>query len=379
MPLNYLELQPKIRAYAQKASIARAEMEKQCTELLEWLRRCAAAPQDTLRAACQQYKETRCALPAGDPINLTFPASRPGDGFLLAVDGSQIVPSAHDAVPLALINIGLVALDAASGQAPEIITQSTILDDSPAGVEFKLLSEDLVSLKRDVAELNILNQFQPSEIRPVIALRDGPLELYHEPRQGDQFMPEFKRYLAAMAQLAQKGLTLAGYIDRPQSTTITQMLTIFVNSQAAPKEQPLLPDTYLMDLLLPPGNRSAIFELQSSSSVHYQDDLRLHFFYLNVSSSNKPAIARVEIPAWVARDPQSVDQLQYVLLEQCRLMGSRPYPYVLHRAHETAVVHFEEKEQLQNALQFELRKHGAGEARVSNKQAAKALQSRTRM
>jgi hypothetical protein len=379
MPLNYLDLQPQISNYVQKAAAKQGRVAEQRSQLLEWLQQCATAPQDEVRQRCKSFADTRCALPVAEPINRTFSSSESDSCILLAADGSQIVPSAHDAVPLALINIGLIALNPASSQAPQIITESTIPNDLPENVEFELISEDLISLKRDVAELNILARYEAPGGLPVIALRDGPLELYHEPREGRQFEPEFKNYISAMTRLAQKDFSLAGYIDRSQSTTITQMLQIFKKGEPLPKEQKALPDVDLMEALLPSGQRSAVFELQSTSSVHYTGSLRVHFFYLNVGSNEKPYIVRVEIPAWVADDPHKVSRLQKVLLEQCRIMGSRPYPYVLHRAHETAVVHYDEKEQLQQALQIELQKKGLDHFQPSHKLAAKELPTRTRM
>ena len=65
---------------------------------------------------------------------------------------------------------------------------------------------------------------------------------------------------------------------------------------------------------------------------------------------------RVEIPKWVADDKEKLDLLHGVLVEQCRMMGSKPYPYLLHRAHETAVVKNEEKQQIENMLAMELRR-----------------------
>ena len=135
----------------------------------------------------------------------------------------------------------------------------------------------------------------------------------------------------------------------------------------------------LFSEVLKPGQRSAVFALWSTSSQKYTGDLALHFFYLNVGSEKFPWLARVEIPAWVAADPEQVSLLQRALLEQCRLMGTRPYPYLLHRAHEEAVVHFDEKEQLVARLAVELQRRGLGISAQSNKLSAKELQSRTRM
>jgi hypothetical protein len=379
MPLNYLELQPKLREFARHAAGALKAGEDQRKQLMEWLQECAAAPQTDVRQRCQAQMGERTALPAGEALDQTFAAGKAAACMLLAADGSQIVPSAHDAVPLALINVGMVVLDTAGHQAPAVVTSSTIENDSPEGIEFAHMSEDWISLKRDVAEMDILAKYDPPQNQPVVALRDGPLELFHQPQESEAFAQAFQQYIALLKQLSRKGFSLAGYIDRSQSTTITQMLHIFKTGQPLPKDQNALPDIRLMELLLPPGRRSAIFELQSPSSAHYSDNLRLHFFYLNVGRSEKPYVVRVELPAWVALDPQRVAQLQSLLLEQCALLGNRPYPYILHRAHETAVVHFDEKEQLQQALQIELRKNGADAPQTSYKQTAKELQTRTRM
>jgi hypothetical protein len=107
--------------------------------------------------------------------------------------------------------------------------------------------------------------------------------------------------------------------------------------------------------------------------------LGLHFFYLNVGREGHPWLARVEIPAWVAQNPAMLDPLQAVLFHQCQLMGSRPYPYLLHRAHETAVVTMEEKSQVTQMIAQELRRRGVEVGEQSYKQSAKGLARRTRL
>jgi hypothetical protein len=87
-------------------------------------------------------------------------------------------------------------------------------------------------------------------------------------------------------------------------------------------------------------------------------------------------LVRVEIPRWVAEDASKLDLLQAALLQQCRVMGARPYPYILHRAHEIAVVKFEEKKQIEQMLELELRRAGDEIEEESNKQSAKNLPGR---
>ena len=72
-----------------------------------------------------------------------------------------------------------------------------------------------------------------------------------------------------------------------------------------------------------------------------------------------------------------LDQLHATLVAQCRSMGSRPYPYVLHRAHEAAVVSLEEKEQVTQMIVMELLRRKVEVEHASNKQSAKDLPGRT--
>jgi hypothetical protein len=97
-----------------------------------------------------------------------------------------------------------------------------------------------------------------------------------------------------------------------------------------------------------------------------------------VGREGDPWLARVDIPRWVAADKTLLDCLHGTLLEHCRLMGARPYPYLLHRAHETAVVTLPEKEQVTQMIEMELRRRGLTPGKVSYKQSAKGLQKRTR-
>jgi hypothetical protein len=383
MPLNHLELQPEIRAYALNASKARQKMNENRITALEWLRICAASPYEDLRNQCKRSGE-RCALPCEEQLDQSYKAAAiAGPYVLLAADGSQIIPSAHDAVPVSLINTSRICLEPDSRQAPQVVVHSEILKDIQEGIEVAVLSEDLINLKRDVSELEILNDWQNSGSQAIIALRDGPLELFHEPRQGAPFEQAFEDYVKLLGELARRNFILAGYIDRSRATLVSRMLEIFAEGHlSADGTSPSLaglPDGMLMEALLQPGQRSAIFELQSSSSTHYPDNLRVHFFYLNVGSTSRPYIVRVELPAWAARETKSVSLLQRILLDQCSLLAGRPYPYVLHRAHEEAVVHFEEKEQLQNNLALEMQRRGLEPSLPSHKLSAKELQNRTRM
>jgi len=59
-------------------------------------------------------------------------------------------------------------------------------------------------------------------------------------------------------------------------------------------------------------------------------------------------------------------------------MGRRPYPYLLHRAHEEALVSQEEKGKLLERLALELQRQGLGLSQRSHKLSAKELPARAR-
>jgi len=125
------------------------------------------------------------------------------------------------------------------------------------------------------------------------------------------------------------------------------------------------------------GERSAVFAVQSQSAARYTEHRALHFFYLNVGRVT-PWLARVETPAWVAGDKQQLDSLHAVLVEQTKILGAHAYPYVLHRAHEIALVKFEEHEQVSNMLISEMRDLGIQPGELSQKAAAKRMRGRRR-
>jgi NurA domain len=179
-------------------------------------------------------------------------------------------------------------------------------------------------------------------------------------------------------------VTTAGYVDKPGADMVVRLLEVAKaeegNLAEMRKYRPFrgVTDIELYRDLLQPGERSAVFAVQSRSTRSYQGALALHFFYLNVGRPEHEWLARVEVPAWVVEDVDMLDNLHSVLVNQCQMIGTRPYPYLLHRAHETAVVNQEEKEQVTQMIVFELRNRGLEVAGASHKQSAKDLAGRTR-
>ncbi len=351
-----------------------------------------------LRYKIETVKEAdpniRCALPLQERLDHHSPGpDLPSAATLIAADGSQINPDRHAAIQYGLVNVGAIILRLNSNEAPIIRTDSELLYDdelyTPSG---NPLSEGLVALQRDLkerAKLLVLADEFGVDGSPVITFTDGPIELWGM-RDGEDalaFEQSLKKYLSVLSQLQQKNITTAGYVDKPSSDPVIRLLELTEATDDDLKKlrefHPLrgVTDRWLFGdgnvALIKSGERSAVFAFQSKSEKYYNGILALHFFYLNVGTDRHPTIVRVEIPKWVVDDPEKLNMLHAVLISQCRMLGARPYPYLLHRAHETAVVTHEEKQQVDQMLMSELYRSGGEIDEGSYKQSAKDLAGRT--
>ncbi len=270
-------------------------------------------------------------------------------------------------------------------QSPVITTDSRLLYDDDLYTAYGKITDETVALQRDLSERKILAELAKDALLPIITFTDGPMELWGV-KDGDSvgdYRQSLDAYKSSLAELYALGAATAGYVDKPAADLVVRLLEI----AAAPESDlpdikmyhPLrgVTDVELYTEILEPGERSAVFAMQSKSAANYQNQLALHFFYLNVGRAGKPWLARVEIPAWVAARDDMLDPLHAVLVYQSHIMGARPYPYLLHRAHEAAVVSLQEKEQVTQMILYELRRQGVPVGQISNKQANKNLDGRS--
>ncbi len=389
MALNFQQVFEKIRQIglsAQARQQSQDTLRKRARSLLDnWADR-AAELNAKLERARQADPSLRCAIPLEEPLDASFPApAGQKNGTLLAADGSQIAPDRHAAALYSLVNVGAIVMQTGSGQAPETYTDSQLLFEDEIYTETGMLTEEAIEQRRDIAERRKLLELVPHYAVPVVALTDGPVELWGEKgAETEEYRRNLELHKSVLSHLQTHGVTVAGYVDKPAADLVIRLLEIALFStdeefKDIRKRHSLrgVTDRWLYGFL-PPGHRSAVFGLQSGSRTRYTGDLALHFFYLNVGAPQHPWLVRVEIPKWVVDDAEKLDRLHAALLEQCRIMGSKPYPYILHRAHEIAVVKLEEKQQVEQMLELELRKAGAEPDEKSAKQSAKELPGKAR-
>ena len=340
--------------------------------------------------ALLQDANIRCAYPLDESLDTRVPTPALAmDATLIAADGSQVIPDRHAAIQFGLVNVGAIAMQLNSGETPHIFTDSTLFYGDELLTEYgTALSEGTIALRRDLAERTKLAELAKLYPAPVITFTDGPIELWgnKDPQNVKSYEASLMEYKGALSRLQDNDVVTAGYVDKPGANLVVRLLEIM----QAPADKldklkayhPLLgvSDLWLFgerhNPLLQPGERSAVFALQSKSKMIYKGVLGLNFFYLNVGTAGHPYPGRVEIPKWVADDPRKLDNLHAALIQQCRILGHKPYPYLLHRSHEVAVVSFDEKRQVEQMLDLELRKNNAEIGEQSGKQATKDISSR---
>jgi hypothetical protein len=396
MPINYQEIYSQIKQVGLGAKERRKKKEEaqdQAQTLLETY----SSQLDFLRSKVDAAKTAdaniRCAVPLEEALASSHPTpDSVSQATLIAADGSQSIADRHSPVQFCVINVGGIIMKPNSGETPAVEVDSELFFGD-AIEENGLTTDGGVALRRDLAERSVIEKMSKDIKGAVVSFTDGTLEIF---RSKDVDSPSLYRdtvdkYISVLSRLQSRGIISAGYIDKPSSSLVVKLLEL--TQITIPEEMEKLrnapPLKYVTDRwlfgynnklfqLLPPGHRSAVFKIQSSAEKNYKGVLELHFFYLNVGTEGHPWPVRVEIPRWVVDDRKQLDLLHAVLVEQCRVMGSKPYPYLLHRAHETAVVKNEEKYQIEQMLQQELRRNSEDVDEGSNKQSAKDLKGRTK-
>jgi len=397
MAIDFQQIYEKIQLIGKGARERRERIEKlrdHARNLLEQ----NANELDYLRGVVDRAKEAdpniRCALPLNESLasHVPVPASV-GEATLIAADGSQINPDKHASIQFCLINVGAIVMRMQSGEPPEIHTNSELLYGDELETKYGTMTDGMVALKRDLRERSMLDELSKGLKGSIATFTDGPIELWgaKDGEEAESYHESLNNYLSVLSRLQARGVITAGYVDKPAADLVIRLLELVEVGQIDNLSHNLrdyhplrgVSDRWLYgeksNPLLGPGERSAVFAIQSKSEKYYKGILGLHFFYLNVGTQGHPWPVRVEIPKWVADDPDKLNLLHAVLVDQCRMMGSKPYPYLLHRAHEVAVVKQEEKYQVEQMLAQELRRQDEELDEGSNKQSAKDLKGRTRM
>ena len=369
MPIDYQQVYTRIKEIGAGAK-EREKKKEEAQKLAQNLLASFNSELDKLRSKVDSAKAAdsniRCAVPLNEVLASHHPVPDTTiQATVIAADGSQIVPSRHEALQYYVINVGGIAMEIGSGNTPEVETDTElrVLDE----FDDTYFSDSQVALQRDVAERKKLLEMSEKYSGTIIALTEGQLELWGsvDNENAREFEKSLQDYLRVLEQLRQKQIIAGGYVDKPGANWVVKLLEIAGTPQdelKSVRKNRLLAgvtDHWLFSQILGEHERSAVFALQAKSAEKYKDALSIHFFYINVGDKKHPKIARVDVPLWVAENKSMLNGLHLVLVEQSKIMGnSQQFPYLLHRAHEIAIVTHREKEEIDRLLSRDILSRG---------------------
>jgi hypothetical protein len=284
-----------------------------------------------------------------EALDKTYPIALPMPAYhVISVDGSQIYPDRHQGVSCYLLNVGSVALHYGSTGKPVFLASEpyvyTSCDTGGGASQPGDSSAEIVNCHRQELELEAgyaLGLKVKQEIKdsaPLALVYDGSLIFWHLDAQDVALRERFlSRYLSLLHQLHKERITTASYISLTKSRELINLVRLHLCDFDPSKTQAYqvvegVVDAVIVKSFLPEHHRTIVFQNNARISEFYPDQLRPHFFYINVGDE----IGRVEIPAWVAQEPGLVDTVAQIILDQC--IKGRGYPVVIAEAHEQAVV-----------------------------------------
>ena len=302
---------------------------------------------------------------------------------VLAVDGSQIVPTTDYAPPVGAVQIGWFFND------PARRPTATIPDRYEKDIAFEVLAPDelldsggddsvfpnwRVNQERFILECAKLCEFmercagRPFERRPVCFL-DGSLIISFAGQLRAGREHGYIQAVQGLLDCSERTETpLVGYVDNTYSRDLVTLLAA-LHGLPAPAQ---INDAYLLRETLPNwGDRSPFWvcarpdRLSDSGRADFYK--QVCFCLARLSMGNPPA--RLEIPRWLLESGRADEIVAVVLAEA--VVGSG-YPYVLEAADVTAVIQQQDRQRFYRLYQDFLQEQGLAMT-VTRKQRSKQL------
>jgi hypothetical protein len=354
-----------------------------------------AVPLGIIAAVRHNQWRDRVLFNAATPIDAIATAVQipkpPKKHSVFATDGSQISPSHHEIAYCYLINVGRIMLHYGQNlhplldSVPEVFYKS---EDLYVSRQWGIRTEEWLGYRRTVSEAQLLSELACRWVQPPgahhdpnVAMVDGSLIYWFleglPTEARDRLLPPI---LTAWEQLYENRIPLMGYLSASRSGEATN----FLRFPVCPYEQPdcfkhcgdrdddfpcqviePIRDTTLWNQLLQPGERSGLWQSGSRILELYPEHLRIYACYVNVGTE----IARVEVPAWVARDRDVFDQSLSIMLAQVH--KGYGYPVALAESHNQAVVRGRDRASFFALLEQQMIRTGLKNVGTSYKEARK--------
>ncbi|MGH2543191.1 MAG: DNA double-strand break repair nuclease NurA, partial [Ardenticatenaceae bacterium] len=314
-----------------------------------------------LQAHSAEGGTTLAPVPLGD-LRQRIPAPRAPDNYaVVATDGSNIAPDRDNPARYYVLNTGVVTL--CYGDAPRAgIEARAQLYYQPADLYWdenrqRPMDSQRLSLLMRVEEIAALPDLAEQVAEPCVALVDGQLIMWGLQSERQDRWRLMERLLEAFDRLQGLGVPVVGYISDTESFELVNALKIYLCPTTPDRCQQChtqgraelelcyhlndYRDPALLFEFLEAGERSCCFASQAEILSRYREPHKIVYFYLSTGDE----IARVEVPRWVADEPELLDRVHAVVHDQCRRSGQQPpYPPALHEAHEAAVITTSDRE-----------------------------------
>jgi hypothetical protein len=291
-----------------------------------------------------------------EKLGTTYPIEQKKEEYhIFSVDGSQIYPDRHQGTSCYLINVGSVHIHYNKQKTTVALHSEPHVFVPTNEQEAEESSLDHVNCKRQDFELKasheLIQCLSASEKNDAALLFDGSLIFWHLEGKDPAMKQEYcNRYFQSLYVLYQSKMLTAGYISMPKSKELVNLLKLALadfdplNNDAHKKIDEVL-DAHLANFFLPTAHHSIMFKSNSLITELYPSSLKPYFFYLNTGFE----IARIEIPAWIAHNPDAIKTLVTIILDQTQ--KGRGYPVCLAEAHEQAVVKGPDREFFYHLIQ----------------------------
>lgn len=293
---------------------------------------------------------------------------------VIASDGSQILPEAHDLVPIAYVQAGCAATARGVAEASALVSAirqvvwskwwvGNQLTDIESGDR---LTPAQLNAQRDLAERQVLVEACRAVVQhnaTPLALVDGtllPFALLSSQTPDPAMLGEF---IEAMNALQDCRAIVCGYVDAPDSALLVRtcaladLLPDQVSEQsvrARLAQTHAVKDREVLRLILPPRHRTPLFTPSWKINIPAalkQHQVRVCYINLARPGVSFPVIARLELPAWCAGAAQ-VNQLCAALMRQAEVGDARTrgYPFILRLVHAHVVIRQREAQAMKRVL-----------------------------
>ncbi len=261
-------------------------------------------------AAASNSRSTVAAIPTSEAVNLKVKPNPSRALPAVGVDGSQIYPEDIEPIWAYALAGAFATHDLHSLQRGRYLSYSQLVN-----ADGYLLKNATDSWRETI------------EMEALAAAVDEPGWQDHAFLLDGSLLPwAIGKHLEDAARdhktnyLKTRGALVASVVAMPKSNYLINLIRIAIDDWGNG-----VPDFVIAGNLLEEGERSALFVHGSPQNKDLPAYGEIYFFFLKVNGE----ILRVEVPAWVAKNPVAVEQIQASILADC-LDG---YPYSLKRAH----------------------------------------------